>query len=372
MKAGRRTRKSSPAGSSTARIRPLFPEGFKNEVQVFVTVLSADQENDADVLAVLAASAALALSPVPWNGPLAAVRVGRVDGHWILNPTFQQLEFSTIDLVVSGSADSIVMVEGGALEISEQELLDALKVAQKGIKDLVALQKKLVDKSAAPKMKWTKPERDAVVVAKVRTLAEGPMAKAINAKDKAGRSAAVKELRRSVAEQLVAEFPEKGKDIAAELEEIEYRTMRNQVLTKGERVDGRDTRHDPSHQHRDGRPAAYARLGALPARRDAGARGRDARHLRRRAADRQHRLAGRDDEVVHAALQLPAVLHRRSEDDPRHQPPRNRPRRAGRAGAAAAPPGARGLPVHAPHRVGDPRVERLVVDGHRCAAARWR
>src|ERR1051325_3255422 len=120
-------------------IRPLFPEGFKNEVQVFVTVLSADQENDADTLGVVAASAALSLSSVPWNGPLAAVRVGRVEGNWILNPTFQQLEFSTIDLVVSGSADSIVMVEGGSLEISEAEMLEALKVAQKGIKDMIEL-----------------------------------------------------------------------------------------------------------------------------------------------------------------------------------------------------------------------------------------
>ncbi len=85
-------------------IRPLFPEGFKNEVQVFVTVLSADQENDADVLGVVAASMALSISPVPWNGPLAAVRVGRVDGNWILNPTFQQLEFSSVDVTVSGSS----------------------------------------------------------------------------------------------------------------------------------------------------------------------------------------------------------------------------------------------------------------------------
>jgi len=94
-------------------IRPLFPEGFKNEVQVFVTVLSADQENDADILGVVAASTALSLSPVPWNGPLAAVRVGRVEGNWILNPTFQQLEFSTIDLVVSGSADSVARWSSG-------------------------------------------------------------------------------------------------------------------------------------------------------------------------------------------------------------------------------------------------------------------
>ena len=130
-------------------IRPLFPEGFKNEVQVFVTVLSADQENDADVLGVVAAAAALGLSTVPWNGPLAAVRVGRVEGNWILNPTFQQLEFSSVDLVVSGSADSIVMVEGGSLEISEAEIIEALKVAQKGIRDLLGLQKQLIDKAGS-------------------------------------------------------------------------------------------------------------------------------------------------------------------------------------------------------------------------------
>ena len=108
-------------------------------MQVFVTVLSADQENDADILGVVAASAALSLSTVPWNGPLAAVRVGRVEGNWILNPTFQQLEFSTLDLVVSGSADSIVMVEGGSLEISEAEVVEALKVAQKGIREIIGL-----------------------------------------------------------------------------------------------------------------------------------------------------------------------------------------------------------------------------------------
>src|SRR6266567_2317884 len=116
-------------------IRPLFPEGFKNEVQVFVYVLSADQENDADVLGVTAASAALTMSKVPWNGPIAAVRVGRVEGAWILNPTFQQLEFSDVDIIVSGSADSIVMVEGGALELLEAEVVKALEVAHKGIRD---------------------------------------------------------------------------------------------------------------------------------------------------------------------------------------------------------------------------------------------
>ncbi|MGH6692168.1 MAG: polyribonucleotide nucleotidyltransferase, partial [Gammaproteobacteria bacterium] len=221
-------------------IRPLFPEGFKNEVQVFVTVLSADQENDADILGAVAASVALGVSALPWNGPLAAVRVGRVDGNWILNPTFQQLEFSSIDLVVSGSTDAIYMVEGGSLEVSEAEMLEALKVAQKGIRDVIALERKVIDAAARPTMAWERAAPDPVLVQRVRAPAEGAMAKAINAKDKAGRTNAVKQLRQDVLAQLGTEFPDKVKEIAAELDEIEYRVMRAQVLEKGERVDGRD------------------------------------------------------------------------------------------------------------------------------------
>ncbi len=221
-------------------IRPLFPEGFKNEVQVFVTVLSADQENDADILGVTAASAALSISNVPWNGPLAAVRVGRVDGNWILNPTFQQLEFSTIDLTVSGSADSIVMVEGGALEISEAEMLEALKVAQRGIQELVGLEQQLVKKAPPKKLEWTRAPTDETLVGRVRELGEAAVAKAINAKDKAGRSAAVKAIKEQLLADLAGEYADRGKEIGNEFEEIEYRTMRKQVLEKGERVDGRD------------------------------------------------------------------------------------------------------------------------------------
>ena len=222
-------------------IRPLFPEGFKNEVQVFVTVLSADQENDADILGVIAASAALSLSSVPWNGPLGAVRVGRVEGNWILNPTFQQLEFSTIDLVVSGSADSVMMVEGGSLEVSEAEMLEALKVAQKGIKDVIGIEKQLIDKAGAkPKLEWTKAAADPVILTKVRELAEAEMAQAINAKDKAGRAGGVRTVRELTVAKLLELFPEKAREIGAELEEVEYRVMRQQVLEKGERVDGRD------------------------------------------------------------------------------------------------------------------------------------
>ena len=222
-------------------IRPLFPEGFKNEVQVFVTVLSADQENDADILGVIAASTALSLSPVPWNGPLAGVRVGRVEGNWILSPTFQQLEFSTIDLVVSGSADSIVMVEGGSLEVSEAEILEALKVAQKGIKDVIGLERQLMDKAgAAPKMAWVKAEVDAELQGRAVDAAETAMAQAINAKDKASRSAGVKTVKEQALAALLADYPERGREIGGHLEDIEYRVMRKQVLDKGERVDGRD------------------------------------------------------------------------------------------------------------------------------------
>jgi polyribonucleotide nucleotidyltransferase len=222
-------------------IRPLFPEGFKNEVQVFVTVLSADQENDADILGVVAAGTALGLSAVPWNGPLAAVRVGRVESNWILNPTFQQLEFSSIDLVVSGSADSIVMVEGGALEIAEAELLEALKVAQKGIRDLIAIEKQLIDKAErAPKLAWIKSEIDPTLQGRAADAAEDAMGTAINAVDKAARSGGVKAVKDQTLTALLVEFPEKAREISAELEDIEYRVMRKQVLERGERVDGRD------------------------------------------------------------------------------------------------------------------------------------
>jgi polyribonucleotide nucleotidyltransferase len=222
-------------------IRPLFPEGFKNEVQVFVTVLSADQENDADILGVIAASAALSLSGVPWNGPLGGVRVGRVEGNWILNPTFQQLEFSTLDLVVSGTAESIVMVEGGSLEVSEGEMLEALKVAQRGIRDVIRIEQQLVSKAgSARKIEWAKPQVDQTLVARVRQAAESQMAQAINDKDKAGRSNAVKGVKEQVLEQLAPEFAEQAREVGTELDEIEYRVMRSQVLERGERVDGRD------------------------------------------------------------------------------------------------------------------------------------
>jgi polyribonucleotide nucleotidyltransferase len=223
-------------------IRPLFPEGFKNEVQVFVTVLSTDQENESDVIGVLAASAALSISNIPWNGPIAAARVGKVDGNWILNPTFQQLEFSTMDMIVAGLADSIMMVEGGALEVSEAEIVEALKVAQVGIKEQVKLIADLVKKAGQKKNAWEAPTKDKDLVKAVKAAADKAITKAMNGKDKAGRAAAVSAVRAEIQEQLAAKFPEQGREISSELEELEYHAMRGQVLDTGERIDGRDTK----------------------------------------------------------------------------------------------------------------------------------
>src|SRR6266702_1027180 len=221
-------------------VRPLFPEGFKNEIQVFIYVLSADQENDADVLGVTAASAALTMSKVPWNGPIAAVRVGRVEGAWILNPTFQQLEFSDVDMVVSGGKDSIVMVEGGALELTEAEIVKGLEVAQKGIRELLDAAGELVAEMQQPKMEWTKVEPPAGLVARVKQLAEARVSEALNLPEKSERAQALAALKATIQEQLAAEFPENTKDVANVIEDIEYRTMREQVLTHRERVDARE------------------------------------------------------------------------------------------------------------------------------------
>jgi polyribonucleotide nucleotidyltransferase len=222
-------------------IRPLFPEGFRHETQVFVMVMSTDQENESDVLSVLAASAALTLSSIPWEGPIAATRVGKVDGNWILNPTFQQLDYSTMDLVVAGKADSIMMVEGGALEVSEAEVVQGLKVAQVGIKELIGHINDLAKQAGTkPKMKWEAPARNEELIKSVEGMAAKAIAKAMSGKDKHGRAGAIAAVHIEVANALAETYPEGAKEIRTALEEIEYKAMRGQILDKGQRVDGRD------------------------------------------------------------------------------------------------------------------------------------
>ncbi len=221
-------------------IRPLFPKGFQHEVQVFVYVLSADQENDADVLGVTAASAALAISKVPWDGPVAGVRIGRVDGQWATNPTFEQLESSDLDIVVAGMANSINMVEGGALELSEEELADALSVAQESISELVAMQKKIVSAVGSPKLEWEMPEVPDGLHERVREVAGERVAEALNLREKTERVQALAVVRADTLERLATEFPDHGEELRRAADEVEAQTMRRQVLERGERVDGRD------------------------------------------------------------------------------------------------------------------------------------
>jgi polyribonucleotide nucleotidyltransferase len=221
-------------------IRPLFPEGFQNEVQVVIYVLSADQENKPDTLALLATSYALAASQAPWNKPIAGVRVGRIQDKWVLNPTFQQLEYSDIDMMVAGSADSIMMVEGGALEVSEADVVEAITVAHTGIKELIVMQEELLKKAGAKEpMAWAKHEPTAELVKRVGDLASEKLSKALNQADKATRVRAIELVKREVAAQIVAETPDMGKDAGGILDGMEYDALRAQVLDTKKRIDGR-------------------------------------------------------------------------------------------------------------------------------------
>jgi polyribonucleotide nucleotidyltransferase len=195
-------------------IRPLFPEGFKNEVQVFLYVISADQENDPDVPALLATSFALNASKIPFLGAVAGVRLGRLQDKWVVNPTFQQLEFSDMDMIVAGTDDSIAMVEGGALEVSEDDVMEGLTLAHRAVRELIAIQSKLLAKVPVEKMDWVKAEQPAELVARVRELAEGKISEAINRKDKHERIDAVELVKREVRDALTVEFPDNSRDIA--------------------------------------------------------------------------------------------------------------------------------------------------------------
>ncbi len=224
-------------------IRPLFPDDFVNETQVVAFVLSYDGENDADVLAATGASAALMISDIPFNGPISEIRVGRINGEFIVNPTHQQLKESDIELVVAGTSDSIMMVEGESKEVSENDLLNALKFAQGEIKKLISLQEEL--REAVGKVK-----REVVVKEIPEDLVNAVKGKAtekykeivysVLAKEE--RSAKNKELTNSVIEELAESFPESEKLIKNILHDIEKDLMRQRILEEGVRLDGRNTK----------------------------------------------------------------------------------------------------------------------------------
>ncbi|HKK07285.1 MAG TPA: polyribonucleotide nucleotidyltransferase, partial [Gemmatimonadota bacterium] len=222
-------------------LRPLFPDGFQNETQVACFIISADQENDADVLGMLGASAALSLSPIPWGGPIAGVRVGRVDGEWVINPTFQQLEFSETDLVVAGTEDSIVMVEGAAVEISEETFTEALQVAHDAIRQLIEIQKELVEAAGgAPEpFEWEGPDIPEGLEEAVASAAGSRVEEAMNLPSKEERNQGLSALRDQLTEELAERFPEHVDQVSEAVRTLEKKVMRSQILERGERVDGR-------------------------------------------------------------------------------------------------------------------------------------
>ncbi|MBV9110081.1 MAG: polyribonucleotide nucleotidyltransferase [Gemmatimonadetes bacterium] len=223
-------------------LRPLFPDGFANETQIFVTVVSADQENDADVLGITGASMALMLSRIPFAGPIAAVRVGRIQGQWVLNPTFQQLEYSDVDIIVAGSDDAIMMVEGGALEVSEGDIAEGLVVAHAGIRELIQVQRDVMAEAEVPApMEWTPKQVDPAFRARVEEIAGSRIGEALRVADKQARNDAVRQVKADVIAALTAEYETADKDAGDVLKDIEKRAMREMILSEGVRSDGRDT-----------------------------------------------------------------------------------------------------------------------------------
>lgn len=223
-------------------IRPLFPESFMNETQVIAFVLSYDGENDADVLAAVGASAALTISDIPFDGPIAEVRVGRIDGQFIVNPTHAEIEQSDLELVVAGTSDSIIMVEGESKEVSENDLLSALRFAQTEIQKLVDLQIQL--RKEAGKIKWEIKENeiDPELKKEVLEIAGEKFRDIVHSVlTKEERSSKNKQLQDEVNAALAERFPEQEKLIGSILHDLEKELMRERILSEGIRLDGRNT-----------------------------------------------------------------------------------------------------------------------------------
>jgi polyribonucleotide nucleotidyltransferase len=223
-------------------LRPLFPDGYMHETQIVANILSADQENDADVLALLGASVSLNMSSIPFHELVASVRVGRIQGTWVWNPTFQQLEYSDVDMVVAGSEEAILMVEGGAVEVPEDELLDGIRFAHEGIRELVDIQKEFLQGHSVPDMEWTSQSPDEELKDKVSSMAEERVHEVLQLSEKQERQQAMAAVKDDVIGRLKEEdegYAEHADEVGDILRSIEKKVMRRIVLEKGERADGR-------------------------------------------------------------------------------------------------------------------------------------
>ncbi len=242
---GRPTEAATLAARLTDRpIRPLFPKGYKSEVQVITTVMSADQENDPDILSIIGASAALTLSQIPWEGPIGAARIGSIDGQIVVNPTSSELAESALDMVVAGTSDAIMMVEGEADQVSEEVLLEGIGRAHEEIRRIVEVQLDLQRQAGKEKWEFTPPAASEAVEQQVRAFLGDRLRAAINSPDKVLRLEGTSNLREELLAQLAApgdeeSVPAMRKDIVDAFESILKEEVRGSILADGSRPDGR-------------------------------------------------------------------------------------------------------------------------------------
>jgi polyribonucleotide nucleotidyltransferase len=221
--------------------RPLFPKGWRFDTQVIAMVVSTDRENASDVLAMTGASAALHLSDIPWAGPYAGCRVGKVDGKLVVNPTFAERARAELDLVVAVSRDAIVMVEGSAAEVGEDVIVDALMFAHQSAQPLIDLQEKLRAAVGKAKREFVPPQKDPVIVEKVAGLANQKIEAAMAIRDKQERYATLDAAGAETKAALAEQFPERAAEIGEAFESAKKKHLRELVLNTGRRIDGRAT-----------------------------------------------------------------------------------------------------------------------------------
>ncbi|MBI1908669.1 MAG: polyribonucleotide nucleotidyltransferase [Deltaproteobacteria bacterium] len=222
-------------------VRPLFPEGYCHETQVIATVLSADQENESDILAITGASTALMLSEAPFLGPIAGVRIGQSEGQFVVNPNPEQMEKSTIDLIVVGSRKAIVMVEGWAAELPEAEVIGAIMFGHRAIQPLLDIQEELAKQFSKTKLVVTPPEVDADLVKQVHQKASASLRAAFAIGEKQKRNETLGKVKEETLAALVTEEEKETKPplVAKALEDLEYEILRGTVLKTKKRIDGR-------------------------------------------------------------------------------------------------------------------------------------
>ncbi|MBI5874852.1 MAG: polyribonucleotide nucleotidyltransferase [Deltaproteobacteria bacterium] len=221
-------------------LRPLFPEGYFNETQIIATVLSLDPENDPEIAAMIGASTALMISDVPFINPIAGVRVGRIDGKLVCNPTYKnQKENSDIDLIVAGSKEAIIMVEGGAKMVSEDDILDAMMFAHDSMQPVIALQKKIATEIGKPKMTVPALPIDHDLVKKVTDFADGKIKSALAIPVKQERYQRLSDISKELTEALKTQYQDREDEITKIFEDLKYRILRESVLSTHTRIDGR-------------------------------------------------------------------------------------------------------------------------------------